>query len=479
MQSLSLVNNKLFNLLIYENLRGGAKISEESNAKHFDWQLYPEQENFQKELVKKFLRRNRFALDLADRIEKHTRTSFVDWIDHMVLPENNLDMSDIIKMNYKEKKDLELPPETRSYHIPKSTLFPILLHPKDSTELVIGCDNIRDYKKTWSLQSEITGQEDAPYNLLEIVRYEDNILHACERRGYNGFLVKDPKDLDSYHEALDFFQTRERETEEHLTLLEDQIKNFSSALDNGRMADAFFRAERIFWIERNSAGRYLKKLQDDVGLGWGNRDHQAFRCSRENFSRIVGIFESLGMKSRERFYAGEQAGWGAQVLEHPICKEVVFADVDLLPEESEGDFAHEGLQPKMDLGTVGLWVGLHGESILSAGLHHLAILVDFHKSDQRLPEQGIPVMPPFSSFPFLKQAFTQGETWSADKKRLDILLDSESINQEHHMSFSKNGAIGGHVEIIERNSGFMGFNQDSVSAIIKATDPRVQYEKGA
>jgi hypothetical protein len=474
-----LVNNKLFNLLIYEILRGGAKISEEGNTNNFDWQLYPEQENFQMELVTKFLRRNKFALDLADRIEKHTQTSFFDWIDHMVLPESTVDMSEIIMLNYKESKAFELPSDTRLYHVPDSTLFPIIIHSKDTTELIIHPENLRDYQKTWSIKSEILGTEDAPYNLLEIVRQEDYILLGCERRGYNGYVVKEPNDLDSYYEALNYFLTRKRKTEEDLALLEEQIKNFSSKLDLGRMADAFFRAERIFWIERNSAGRHQKKLQNDVGLGWGNRDHQAFRCSRKNFSKIVGIFESLGMKSRERFYAGSQAGWGAQVLEHPICREAVFADVDLLPEESEGDFAHGDLSQKKELGTVGLWVGLHGESILSAGFHHLAILVDYQKSEQKLPEQGIPVMPPFSSFPFLKQAFTKGEIWQADKSRLEVLLNAQSIDNDQHKSFSEDGAIGGHVEIIERNSGFKGFNQDSVSVIIKATDPRAQHEKGA
>ena len=62
-------------------MRGGVCISEEGNTNNFDWQLYPEQETFQKELVKKFLSRNKFAGDLADRIEKHTQTRFFDWID--------------------------------------------------------------------------------------------------------------------------------------------------------------------------------------------------------------------------------------------------------------------------------------------------------------------------------------------------------------------------------------------------------------
>lgn len=397
----------------------------------------------------------------------------------MVFPEAKLDMSDLIMLNYKEMGDLHLPQDTRMFHIPGSTFFPILFHSKDTTELVICAESIRDFQRVWSIKSEIEGVEDAPYNILEAVRQEDRILKACERRGYNGFLVKETTDLEAYHNSLEYFKTRKRETKDDLNSLAEEIKTMSADLDTGRMADAFFRAEREYWIEKNSAARHQKELQDDVGLGWANRDHQAFRCSRESFSQIVGIFESMGMQSRERFYAGEQAGWGAQVLEHPICKEAVFADVDLYPEESEGDFAHEGLSPKKELGTVGLWVGLHGESILSAGFHHIAILVDYEKSSQKLPQQGVQVMSPFSSFPFLKQAFTEGHIWNVDKVKLDVLLNAGSISQEQCSLFSSDGAIGGHVEIIERNSGFKGFNQESVSAIIKATDPRAQQAKGA
>jgi hypothetical protein len=458
---------------------GGEGINSENEANSFDWQLYPNQEAFHEELVNKFLGRNQFARELAKRIWNHTSTRFFDWIDHMVFPESSFDISELIMLKYKENKDMELLSDTRMYNIPGSQLFPILIHPSDTIELVIHPENLRDFQKVWGTKAEISGKENAPYNMQEINRNNDHILKTCERRGYNGYVVKESDDIDSYLFALDYFKSRKRETEEDLISLDTQIKNISSTLDFGRMADAFFRAERIYWIERNSAGRNQKKLQDDVGLGWANRDHQAFRCSRKNFCKIVGIFESLGMEPRERFYAGEQAGWGAQVLEHPICTEAVFADVDLLPEESQWDFAHEGLQPQKVLGTVGLWVGLHGESILSAGFHHMAILVDYQKIEQQLPQQGIPVMAPFSSFPFLKQAFTKGEKWESHKEKLDSLLNSGSINKEQYLRFSTEGAIGGHVEIIERNSGFKGFNQDSVSAIITATDPRAHSERGA
>jgi len=36
------------------------------------------------------------------------------------------------------------------------------------------------------------------------------------------------------------------------------------------------------------------------------------------------------------------------------------------------------------------------------------------------------------------------------------------------------GALGSHLENLQRRGGFKGFNQKSVSAIIQATDPRAQ-----
>ena len=64
-------------------------------------------------------------------------------------------------------------------------------------------------------------------------------------------------------------------------------------------------------------------------------------------------------------------------MEQPVCRFAVFADVDLSPDEVEGDFAHRPLAPRTELGTVGLWCALHGESMLGAGLHHLAGRFDF------------------------------------------------------------------------------------------------------
>ena len=42
--------------------------------------------------------------------------------------------------------------------------------------------------------------------------------------------------------------------------------------------------------------------------------------------------------------------------------------------------------------------------------------------------------------------------------------------------FTRDGALGSHLENLQRHGGFKGFNQKAVSAIISATDPRKQAQ---
>ena len=131
------------------------------------------------------------------------------------------------------------------------------------------------------------------------------------------------------------------------------------------------------------------------------------------------------------------------------------------------------LQDLRQPSTIGLWVGLHGESILEAGMHHLEAQFDFAALRSQLESEfAIRTRPPFSDFPFLKQAFTEGERWTVDRRRADRLRESGSIDQAQHQKFLTEGAIGSHLENLERREGFKGFNQQSISAILQATDPR-------
>jgi hypothetical protein len=83
-------------------------------------------------------------------------------------------------------------------------------------------------------------------------------------------------------------------------------------------------------------------------------------------------------------------------------------------------------------------------------------------------------MKPFTDFSYLRQAFTEGERWIVAPARIDRLLGAGLITAEQAGQFRAQGAIGSHLENLERNDGFKGFNQTGVSEIIAATDPRKQ-----
>jgi hypothetical protein len=235
--------------------------------------------------------------------------------------------------------------------------------------------------------------------------------------------------------------------------------------------------ERAYWMRRNTAAAVQHARQDRLGLGWGNHDHHTFRSSRRCFRELIALLRTLGFVPRERFYAGEEAGWGAQVLEHQGAGLVVFADVDLRPEEVAIDFGSVDLPQRADLtdplGTVGLWCVLHGESILQAGMHHLEGQFDFDRLRDDLATRSIGHMPPFSELPHLRQAFTEAQRWPVERDRIDALIEVGALRPEKAAEFVARGAPGSHLENLARRGGFKGFNQANVSVTMRATDPRV------
>lgn len=455
-----------------------------NNPGKLDWELYPEVELFLQKQVDKFLRDHSFLRDLAKIIEGQTSTRFIDWVDHIVLPEKDVDFEHLVRLGFEERGNSDLPDGARLFYYAGSVLFPFLVHDKSVAELALKVGKLEYFFYTYvhARGKKIEGERFSPYKRLVLKEEDVFLLRAVERRGYAGFVVKDSNDIEEYKKALKAFSSRKRffETdEEGLQETENLVKSQLERLDRSRVADAFFRSEREYWLCRNKIAQFQKSIQDNFGLAWANHDHHTFRCSRRNFAHVIRIFEQMGLNLRESFHAGEQAGWGAQVLEQPDCNVVVFADLDLGIEEKDTDFAHKELEPREELGTVGLWVGLHGESILQGGMHHLAARYDFERLKTDLTNLGLGMRPPFSYFEFLKQAFTSGEFWQVSEGRAKKLLDEKLITEEQFNVFLKEGALGSHLENIERRQGFKGFNQDSVSVIIKATDPREQKTRGA
>jgi hypothetical protein len=121
---------------------------------------------------------------------------------------------------------------------------------------------------------------------------------------------------------------------------------------------------------------------------------------------------------------------------------------------------------------VGLWCALHGDSIFGAGLHHLAARFDFDRLISDLAGHGVEYMVPFSDFTYLRQAFSVAERWVVAPGRLTRLVQEKRISSEQAEKFLAQGAVGSHLENIQRGEGYKGFNRKNVSAIILQTDPR-------
>jgi len=69
--------------------------------------------------------------------------------------------------------------------------------------------------------------------------------------------------------------------------------------------------------------------------------------------------------------------------------------------------------------------------------------------------------------------------WPVRPQRIEKLLKEKRITQEQADHFRQHGALGSHLENLERNQGFKGFNQTGVSEIISRTDPRAQMQHSA
>jgi hypothetical protein len=347
-------------------------------------------------------------------------------------------------------------------------------------EVAIKVESVADYLAAQQMSFKAAGEPLSDVRVARVSMEGQSILSVIESHGSRGF--ENPDKAPSYAIKklihLEKFRTRNRHfanDDEGFTHAGALIDAAIADLGVDVTCDLFFAAEREFWQRRNRAAQVQKARQDRLGLGWANHDHHTYRCSRELFTRLVAMWEKLGFVCRERFYAGREAGWGAQVMEQPVCGITTFNDVDLTPEELFNDFAHEPLAAQDHLGTVGLWCGLHGDSFLQAGMHHLEAQFDFDALRQQLEnEQNVKVMKPFTNFPYLRQAFTEGERWAVEENRIGRLLDAKLITLEQAEQFRTNGAIGSHLENLERNDGFKGFNQQGVSEIISATDPRKQ-----
>ena len=446
---------------------------------NFDWPLAYEAETLIRKRLNAFLDRNSFARHLAARMQSETGTEFFEWVDHLVLsPDDEVALS---KAGFVRDVNVETAHGEIALEHPRATLPRVLLRKARQNPSVVAIkpEFVVDLIAALDLDATPDGDPRSRYRRVVLVEANGTRLEAVERRAYRGYVPARLKrgELEAITKAKELFNTRPRravDDAEGCRIANRTLSQVLKLVGRDVACHLFFETERAYWESRNHAARLQKFRQDQLGLGWGNHDHHTFRCSRAHFADLIRFLDKLGFQKRERVYAGAEAGWGAQVSEHAVTGIVIFADVDLRPEETAIDFSVRKLPPTNQLGTVGLWVGLHGESFLSAGMHHLEARFDFNSLRDQLQTRGVTTMKPFSDFEFLRQAFTEGERWAVNPSRVDRLVQAGFITRAQGDQFVRHGAIGSHLENLQRHGGFKGFNQKAVSAIISATDPRKQ-----
>jgi hypothetical protein len=459
---------------------GGAATSAPYDPKRFDWPLAFPAEQLLAGRIGDFLAKNSFAEKLSAWMRDETGTDLFEWVDHLVLsPEDE----PALRAAGFVTDEVATAPGDRVLHHPRATLPRVIIRTgqkQNPSALALRPEFVADFIARNNLSGKIEGEPFSQFRRVVVNEENGTHVEAVERRAYRGFLPAPLRaaQLVAILKAKEIWNTRRRlfpDDADGVALAKRLLAESLKLVGRDQTCQIFFEAERAYWESRNRAARLQKFRQDRLGLGWGNHDHHTFRCSRRFFVELNEFLLALGFEKRERYYAGAEAGWGAQISEQSMVGITVFADVDLMPDETQLDFSSLRLPPAPKLGTVGLWTGLHGESFLGAGMHHLEARFDYQRLREQLKAEGINTMNPFSNFDFLKQAFTEGECWPVAHERAENLLAAKLITPEQAEKFLQEGALGSHLENLQRHGGFKGFNQKSVSAVIAATDPRREH----
>jgi hypothetical protein len=442
------------------------------------WVRHPEAEALILKTVENFAARSPVIAKLQEDLYKHTSTQILDFLDHIILVSTPDKEEAIIQAGFVEESASV---KYRVFFHPGAQLPRIVLKDPESCQegIALKVESISSFLMIKAHGGWIEGTPYSHYRRAHVEAKGEVGLWVVERRATHVMEPTYPGAgfAEMYLEAKEKWMCRPRQTDQDLDHAIVLAGELGSLLGKDLAAWIVMECEREFWEAKNTAGQIQKNRQDSLGLGWANHDHHTFRSSRALFTKLVRLFEVLGFHCRERFYAGKEAGWGAQVMENPRAQLVLFLDLDLEPHEIEIDFAHQHIPETSKLGTIGLWCALHGDSILQSGMHHLEAQFCFEALKQDLEKMGISMMDPFSNFEYLKQAFTHGQVWHVDPTRVNTLLKEGKITPTQAEKFIKYGAVGSHLENLQRKEGYKGFNQKNVSYIIQKTDPRHLYQE--
>lgn len=434
----------------------------------YDWHRQPDAEALLVAEIDRRLQGSPEAGAYAERLLASAGVRLRDIVDHLTFDDRTM----VAKI-----EALGWAPAGAGFWEHPRGLFPAFVLRDAESGLFFRCESIDQIVKVVDVDAQVEGVAFAPFRRVALFTTAPFVVGAVERNGHIGYDIPDVADdqmrLARLH--LQSFRARRRQfdtVEQGLAHTERLVDAAVAAIGPHWACDLWLKAERDYWMQRCPAGRLQKARQDAVGIGWSNIDHHTYDGSREHFRWTIRILEKLGYELREMLYAGALAGWGSQVLEQPAIGSTIFADVDLAPDEVDIDFAHEVLPPLARHRRAGLISALHGESILEAGLNHVAGLYDQRRLRSQLVDCGLTMMAPFSEFPHLYQELTEGDWAPVDPVRVDVLVAAGHMSEEDGEKVRLHGAVAAHLENIERNEGYKGFNKPGIDGVLRKLDPR-------
>lgn len=433
-----------------------------------DWAPQPDAEATLREWLESRLARNDEAAALAHLLMEGAAIRLRDLVDHVVFTQPATRAA-IEAAGWTQG-------EPGVWRNPAGMFPPFVAG--DAEAVWLRVESVEQFVAAHNLSVAIEGEALAPLRRALVMPGDAVNFGVLERGGSPAFVPQtdDPAERRTARITLQRFRARRRQfdtVEQGLAYTETLVDGAIADLGNPHRACALWLlAEREYWQSRCHAARLQKARQDAVGVGWANIDHHTYDSSRAHYQHTIAILEKLGYELREMLYAGDMAGWGSQVLEQPVIGSTIFADVDLAPHEVELDFAHEPLPPLAKHRRAGILCALHGESILEQGLNHVACFYDQQTMRDQMAGLGIRMMPPFSDMPHLYQELTHGDWAAVDPARVDALEAEGHLPSEEAQRIRMDGAIVTHLENIERNDGYKGFNKPGIDGVLQKLDPR-------
>lgn len=434
-----------------------------------EWTEQPKSEELLRRVLRDILQEARAIQIFASRLRDSCAVRLRDIVDHIEFSDEDF---------ARELEDSGWICSRANVWVNPRGHFPMFVLNEKRRALVVRVESVDTFLSAVGSDGLVSGEHGAPVRRVSV---PGSVIgfDAIERNGGPDFDGADtrPDLLRAANYHLQVFRSRRRQFDcaaEGLVQTRSIVDAAANDIGAHQACALWLKAEREYWMMRCPAARLQKRRQDSAGIGWSNIDHHTYDASREHFAATIGILERLGFVRREVIYAGDLAGWGSQILEQPVLNSTIFADVDLTPHELGMDLANNCLSPLPRHRRAGLVCALHGESMLEGGLNHVAGLYDSRRLRAQLKFENVAFMPPFSDMPHLYQELTVGIRVPVDPRRVDELCRFGHLRADDAEDLRTNGAVLSHLENIERNNGYKGFNKLGIDGMLRRLDPRAE-----